>query len=604
MLDFHTPPLHNFTPDFCAEESVTINGTIYDSSNPTGIEVLLNASSNNCDSTVFVDINFYEPIEYNINMTFCEGEEIEVNNTIYNQGNPTGVEVINGVGQMGCDSTIFVDLEYFEPVVGFFVTSICEDEQIDINGTIYDKDNTSGTEILTGMASNSCDSTVFINLSIYDPAEHDLSPTLCDGESIVINGTVYDQSSPTGIETLVNGSVNGCDSTITIQLSFYEEALNDLTTTLCDRESLQINDVTYNAANPSGVEILQNASSEGCDSTVQIDLSFYPPVIENLTESICDGSSFQIGNNTFSNSGNYSVTLENASTNGCDSLVNLSLSVITDEMFGLAEAGEDFALCDGTQTSLEANQPTGTTGQWTTNSGTIIDSPDNFITNLNNLAPGNNSFVWTLSSDLCPDYHADEVIIYVEEVPEANDDNYVLIFNSISNELDLIDNDQFSNDGWFFELISFPDRGNLDDLGQGVFEYSPEPGFSGNVVFEYQLCSENCPDLCTEAKVRIQVDPPDFSNVELPNGITPNGDGINDAFIIPQLEFRPEQYPDRELIIFNRWGDVVFNAKPYNNDWHGVNQNGQPLPLSTYYYVLRLDIGEGNVFKGDITILK
>ena len=88
------------------------------------------------------------------------------------------------------------------------------------------------------------------------------------------------------------------------------------------------------------------------------------------------------------------------------------------------------------------------------------------------------------------------------------------------------------------------------------------------------------------------------------NGITPNGDGVNETFIFPQLEYKPEQYPDRELIIFNRWGDIVYQAKPYLNDWRGQNNNGQPLPSSTYYYVLRLDIGEGNILKGDVTILK
>lgn len=90
----------------------------------------------------------------------------------------------------------------------------------------------------------------------------------------------------------------------------------------------------------------------------------------------------------------------------------------------------------------------------------------------------------------------------------------------------------------------------------------------------------------------------------VPNGITPNGDGSNDVFMIPQIEATPDAYPDSELIIFNRWGDVLYKASPYNNDWAGTNNNGDELLEGTYYYVLRLDTREGEFIKGDITILR
>lgn len=603
-LDFHAPSLSTFSPVFCAEESILINNTLYNFSNPTGIEVLQNADVNNCDSTVFVDISFYDPISTYIVETLCEGEEIEVNNTIYNENNSSGIEVVSGAGQMGCDSTIFVNLEYYVPAEGYFVQPICEGDQVVINGTIYDQNNPSGIEIFSGMSSNGCDSTLFINLNFYAPAEYLLSTTLCDGEIVVINGNAYSQTNPNGVEVLENASVNGCDSTITIQLAFYDIAFNDLTTTLCDGDFLQINGTIYNASNPAGMEILENASYMGCDSSIQIDLSFYPPVFENITESICEGATFEIGNNSFSTAGNYMVTLENASVQGCDSTVHLDLMVITDKMLGLADAGEDFALCDGAHSTVEANLPSGTSGLWTTNSGAVIASPNDFATEVSNLSPGNNSFVWTLSSDQCPDYHADEIIIYVEEVPQAANDNFTFPYNSVSNELDLIQNDQFSiHADWFFEIMSFPAHGTLDETGEGIYKYSTESNFTGIVDFQYQLCSEKCPELCTSAIVQIMVDPPNFGT-DIPNGITPNGDGVNETFIFPQLESNPEQYPDRELIIFNRWGDIVYQAKPYQNDWRGQNKNGQPLPSSTYYYVLRLDIGEGYILKGDVTILK
>jgi len=90
----------------------------------------------------------------------------------------------------------------------------------------------------------------------------------------------------------------------------------------------------------------------------------------------------------------------------------------------------------------------------------------------------------------------------------------------------------------------------------------------------------------------------------VPNAITPNGDGKNDFFKIPMIEEAPDAFPNSELTIFNRWGDIVFQTTPYNNDWDGQNNTGNPIPEGTYYYVLRLDTKEGEIIKGDVTILR
>jgi gliding motility-associated-like protein len=78
----------------------------------------------------------------------------------------------------------------------------------------------------------------------------------------------------------------------------------------------------------------------------------------------------------------------------------------------------------------------------------------------------------------------------------------------------------------------------------------------------------------------------------IPEIFTPNGDGKNDVFEIKGLD----SYPDNTLQIFNRWGNPVYSAAPYKNDWDGVpNQAGKTgsgkLPSSTYYYIL--DLGDG-----------
>ncbi len=90
----------------------------------------------------------------------------------------------------------------------------------------------------------------------------------------------------------------------------------------------------------------------------------------------------------------------------------------------------------------------------------------------------------------------------------------------------------------------------------------------------------------------------DETNIFIPNAITPNGDGSNDVWMVRELV----TFPENEVIILNRWGDVVFSASPYQNDWDGTN-NGNPLPAGTYYYIIKLDNISESV-TGPITIIK
>ena len=70
----------------------------------------------------------------------------------------------------------------------------------------------------------------------------------------------------------------------------------------------------------------------------------------------------------------------------------------------------------------------------------------------------------------------------------------------------------------------------------------------------------------------------------IPQFISPNNDGKNDVWLIQNLDF----YPDNKVTVYNRWGNIVFEAEPYNNDWnghyHGTSLDS--LPAATYFYVV------------------
>ena len=83
----------------------------------------------------------------------------------------------------------------------------------------------------------------------------------------------------------------------------------------------------------------------------------------------------------------------------------------------------------------------------------------------------------------------------------------------------------------------------------------------------------------------------------IPNLITPNGDGYNDKWIIENIEF----FPENSILIVNRNGQVVFDMTGYDNSWDGT-YNGKTLPDGTYYYVLEIN-GNDNPVKGAINII-
>ncbi len=81
------------------------------------------------------------------------------------------------------------------------------------------------------------------------------------------------------------------------------------------------------------------------------------------------------------------------------------------------------------------------------------------------------------------------------------------------------------------------------------------------------------------------------------NLFTPNGDGINDFWIVND----PDITSPFKVNIYNRSGKQVYANNDYKNTWIG-QYNGNPLPQATYYYIIE-DVS-GKVFKGAVTIIR
>jgi len=130
----------------------------------------------------------------------------------------------------------------------------------------------------------------------------------------------------------------------------------------------------------------------------------------------------------------------------------------------------------------------------------------------------------------------------------------------------------------------------------GSVDYIPEPGFCGRDSFTYVLCN---PLGCDTANVYVEISCFNVPGNEILvlNGISPNGDGMNDAFTIVNIE----QFPQNELRIYNRWGNLVYETTGYQNTWTGTWE-GKDLPDGTYFYFIDLDGTGRRQFAGYLQI--
>lgn len=83
--------------------------------------------------------------------------------------------------------------------------------------------------------------------------------------------------------------------------------------------------------------------------------------------------------------------------------------------------------------------------------------------------------------------------------------------------------------------------------------------------------------------------------------ITPNDDGINDVLsILCVTDFQSD------LTIYDRWGNIVYEKRNYDNNWNGVRTDGTPLPESSYMFVLSVNFGNGTRenIRGTVTVLR
>jgi gliding motility-associated-like protein len=92
----------------------------------------------------------------------------------------------------------------------------------------------------------------------------------------------------------------------------------------------------------------------------------------------------------------------------------------------------------------------------------------------------------------------------------------------------------------------------------------------------------------------------EFDDLKAGNLVTPNSDGFNDTFRVPNLQ----AYSKYELLVYNAIGNQVYATRDYDNSWAGKTDKGVELPTGTYYYIFRDISNNSNRFEGEIHLYR
>lgn len=145
------------------------------------------------------------------------------------------------------------------------------------------------------------------------------SPIICQGMTYTVGTSTYNTS---GIYTDVIQSVDGCDSTVTTDLTVLPEITVDVYASMCDGGTYYIFGTP--TTTPGNYSYTLTASN-GCDSTIITHLTMDPPITSDNYVSICYGESYTIGTSTYTQTGTYQDVV--SATNFCDSTITTHLTV-------------------------------------------------------------------------------------------------------------------------------------------------------------------------------------------------------------------------------------------------------------------------------------
>ena len=194
---------------------------------------------------------------------------------------------------------------------------------------------------------------------------------------------------------------------------------------------------------------------------------------------------------------------------------------------------------------------------------------------------------------ICDTLSVCDTIIVVVTVTEGNKLPPIAISDTVTTRVNTMvpiavtQNDTINGTVKTITLLTDPKNGTAvwkETNGIWILEYTPTTDFCNSTkidTFIYKLCNDNG---CDMAMIHVKVI---CDGLKIYNAISPNGDGKNDVFTIEGLE----NYSNTKILIYNRWGNKVYEDDNYQNNWGG-QWRGYRLPDASYFYRIILENGE------------
>ncbi len=416
--------------------------------------------------------------------------------------------------------------------------------------------------------------------------------SLCEGQELLLEIDNF-QNDIEYIWTIPNGSSIQAN-TLSIDNFNFGEVGNyfvQAVSSICESE---ISDAFFvDLSNGPATPTLNNSSFAFCqdqisnisltdfiESPIEGDFHLYD-FMGQLVASTTDGNFTNLDLSNF-NIGTLLFTITQ-SIMGCESEGAASLTITIEEESQAANfLSEQIFICEFGETNISFSNPDNLDLNFSVIGSNV--SLENIATNQISILVfdiGETEILMTSTQENCGIIGSQSIIIsYVDEI-EANDDEYTIIGAS-NIMLPILDNDKLFGDviinieniigGPKFEVIDDMIEVNTNNL-TGIF----------NV--QYSICDTNCPEICDDATITINIDQNNGGDACKPfNVMTPNGDGVNDVFIIPCIR-------DGDLVnikIFNSFGALVFAQEDYQNNWM-AKRDGEDLPDGTYYYFMSMN---------------
>jgi len=247
----------------------------------------------------------------------------------------------------------------------------------------------------------------------------------------------------------------------------------------------------------------------------------------------------------------------------------------------LADAGDYPPICNGETIQLDGSNSEGAQDySWSLQGGPVFSSQ---VSPTLQASTSSNVVILTITNGFCIDRDTLDLDILLLPIVDAGSDATTFVGDTIS-----LGGNPTSTDAASYTW--FPNE-SLDDPSL------PNPVFAnlGTTTFTVTVIGNN--GCIASDMVTITLNP----SVTIPTGFTPNGDQVNDNWVMGNRSL----FPEMTVQVFSRWGDELFSSPPgYPEPWNGEYKNS-PLPVGTYYYVINLsDPMFPEVITGPLTIFR